>query len=462
MALDGNGPGTHAAGTIGAIGNGASAAGKATFKEFTVTKKTDTSASADAAAGPKYFNGRLLSADDLARDSQAAEGEAAAILFVGGEGSSAYQCGVGDVGEGSPDSAAQRSRVTSLTVTFDGADAPSAAAREADGLLAPFSPVKQVNTVVEGTSSNDVMVQSGSWWEGLYGLGGHDVFVAAADVAPSDAYDTWDGGSGIDKVDFSNAATEVLIDLHNGWARRSDGNDFYGTVELSSFSNAEGSDHDDSLYGNSSDNTLWGGDGDDWMYGDQGDDILFGGQGGDKLIGGDGADSLIGGDGADSFRWRTGDLYVNAYYGALDIVEDFEMGIDRVEFGNDFLVTQDPADSLLVQGVGLDSMLAVNSQEAGWQWLATFKYISATQLQGAIDSGVLFGYEAGELGEGGPGGLAGSSGTDAGRAGGAQVLMGDGSVRFVRDSVDLTTVPSEAAEAGHRFHLAMHYDSGVL
>lgn len=61
MALDGNGHGTHAAGRV-------------TIKEFTITRKTDTSASADAAAGPNYFIGRLLSADDLARDTAAATG----------------------------------------------------------------------------------------------------------------------------------------------------------------------------------------------------------------------------------------------------------------------------------------------------------------------------------------------------------------------------------------------------
>lgn len=70
MALDGNGHGTHAAGRV-------------TIKEFTITRKTDTSASADA-AGPNYFIGRLLSADDLARDTAAATGGDTATRRHGG------------------------------------------------------------------------------------------------------------------------------------------------------------------------------------------------------------------------------------------------------------------------------------------------------------------------------------------------------------------------------------------
>jgi hypothetical protein len=75
-------------------------------------------------------------------------------------------------------------------------------------------------------------------------------------------------------------------------------------------------------------------------------------------------------------------------------------------------------------------MLAANTEAAGWQWIALFKEVSASDLQDFIDSGELFlGYEpppeiepeVGPLGDDAPGGLAVPTRPDIGSGGGGMV-----------------------------------------
>ncbi len=76
---------------------------------------------------------------------------------------------------------------------------------------------------------------------------------------------------------------------------------------------------------------LRGGDGIDRINGQAGDDIIEGGAGADRIIGGSGNDQLVGGlvdqggDGAaDRFAFSSGS--------GLDIIFDFENGIDKIDF----------------------------------------------------------------------------------------------------------------------------------
>ena len=63
-----------------------------------------------------------------------------------------------------------------------------------------------------------------------------------------------------------------------------------------------------------------GGDGNDTLTGGDGNDTLMGNDGNDRLDGGGGIDKLNGGSGADTFVW-----------GAGDIIEDFEVGVDTID-----------------------------------------------------------------------------------------------------------------------------------
>ena len=99
-----------------------------------------------------------------------------------------------------------------------------------------------------------------------------------------------------------------------------------------------GGDDEDELHGNDDNDIVSGEAGFDALFGDAGADELFGGEGNDDLYGGVGNDTLTGGadvdqlwgeDGADVFKFHTRDAYiVNMYY---DRVEDFEVGIDKVD-----------------------------------------------------------------------------------------------------------------------------------
>jgi Ca2+-binding RTX toxin-like protein len=592
MTASGNADGTHVGGTIGAMGNGAAtAAGKATFKEFTVTKKTDTSASADA-AGPNFFNGRLLTADDLARDTAGARGElvnefvaqdkylavADDVIVDGGIITAENWPAAGDTAVG----AAQRSRVTSLTVTFDAAEAggggggagkvswsdsggitkaaPVAAGEfpyiisfqdtasssrtapvkdniiesRVGGLVAPLAPSadSDLGTTVEGTNGNDIMFQTSAWWETLLGLGGNDVFVATASKE-TPAADTWDGGAGTNTAYFGSADTPVIVNLANGNATRDFGGYSVGGIDLINIQDVVGSAQGDQITGDAVANTLWGHDGNDLLIGGAGNDTLDGGQDNDVLRGGAGVDVIRGESGADAIRWHVGDL-------GRDEIEGFVLGADSIGFGDGFLVTADPADSLFVTGSFNDSILMADTIEAGWQEIARFQGISDDDLVAAINNGILFSYEAGPLQDDAPGGLAGPARPDLGQgggtvagvgqfpyqaslrpgaaerdggliyagesgelgggaaastspaasglddyalitdfsvqaaaSGGAQVLLGDGSVRFLRDSVDLgdwspgladASDPAEmAANNLKQLGLALHnYDSGVF
>ena len=73
------------------------------------------------------------------------------------------------------------------------------------------------------------------------------------------------------------------------------------------------------------DDKLIGTSGADGIHGLGGDDTIEGGFGDDRLDGGAGADVLRGGAGADLFVFRAGE-------GADDRVEEFEVGVDRLEF----------------------------------------------------------------------------------------------------------------------------------
>ena len=167
------------------------------------------------------------------------------------------------------------------------------------------------NDRVSGGDGNDVLY-SGYGKDTVFGGNGDDVIV---DVGASK--DVYNGGAGIDTVDYSAAVSAVSVNLLKSRAAGAD----IGKDELKSIENAIGGSGNDVLVGSRGANVLDGG---------QGDDVLSGGLGNDVLIGGVGADDLYGGRGADTFVFESfDDLGVGA---GRDQIFDFSsLSVDRID-----------------------------------------------------------------------------------------------------------------------------------
>lgn len=228
---------------------------------------------------------------------------------------------------------------------------------------------------IEGTSGSE-SITGGAGDDLISGLGGSDTLFGG------DGFDTISGGPGSDIIE-GGLAPDVLIgglggDLLRGrngadllfggkdrdtieggvgddLLRGSQGRDVLrggdGADTLTGGSARdilEGNDGDDDLFGGQGRDILEGGNGIDYLFGGQGQDILSGrddsdlliggiggdilqgGSGDDVLIGGQGRDIIIGGDGADVFVYGSADL------GGVDIIRDFEVGVDAIDIADIF------------------------------------------------------------------------------------------------------------------------------
>jgi Ca2+-binding RTX toxin-like protein len=155
------------------------------------------------------------------------------------------------------------------------------------------------NDTLDGGISNDILV----------GGSGADLLI---------------GGEGFDTANYSSAATFVHVNLATNAG-------FDGDARGDTFSSIErvvGSNFDDRLVGDDDGSVLEGGAGNDVLIGGAGFDVLVGGLGRDVLEGGAGIDVLTGGGGDDRFSLGRGD--------GLDVITDFEQGIDRIVLGSGF------------------------------------------------------------------------------------------------------------------------------
>ena len=205
---------------------------------------------------------------------------------------------------------------------------------------------------VSGGEGNDTILGNTAS-DRLSGGGGSDAIYAGdgADVAWGDAgddlilgrsgVDTLYGGSGDDRLD-GNMGADLL----------------YGGAGADALYGGTGWD---SLDGGAGDDRLWGNEGSDRMRGGTGRDTLAGGSGDDDLRGGDGADTLYGNQGQDRLDGGTGDdvlrggtladTFVFAAGGGRDVIEDFELGQDRLLLDMD---RQDLAQHATVTDLGLE------------------------------------------------------------------------------------------------------------
>ncbi len=151
--------------------------------------------------------------------------------------------------------------------------------------------------VIFGDAGNDTII-GGLGNDTIKGNAGDDVFVV---TSTADGRDSYDGGAGIDTIDYSALGTAVTLTLRDGTTSS------FATDTIENVENVIGGSVNDRLTGNSLANTLTGNAGDDVLKGAAGNDVLDGGTGNDDLDGGADNDRLSGGAGNDVLKGGAGD-----------------------------------------------------------------------------------------------------------------------------------------------------------
>ncbi len=142
--------------------------------------------------------------------------------------------------------------------------------------------------------------------------------------------DSVDGGAGNDDINGNLGADTIIGGEGDDFARGGKGAD-----------NVQGGNGNDTVNGNFDDDILTAGAGNDTVNGNEGNDIITGDAGNDTLKGGQGTDQLFGGTGADIVGGDLGndrlngganaDIFVFGANCGTDIIEDFNLGEDRIQ-----------------------------------------------------------------------------------------------------------------------------------
>lgn len=202
-----------------------------------------------------------------------------------------------------------------------------------DDLMAGFGG----SDMITGGAGNDSL-GGGEGHDNLFGGSGSDyvlgeagndhLYGQSANGGP-DGSDTLVGGDGADYLQ-GNAGSDTL-DGGNGSDRLNGGADADFVYGGAGNDSANGNLGSDTIDGGSGNDSLRGGQGDDSLIGGTGDDTLMGDLGNDTLVAGQGLDTITGGGGNDVFRFAPGDALVSV--GALDVVTDFQAGVDKLALG---------------------------------------------------------------------------------------------------------------------------------
>jgi RTX calcium-binding nonapeptide repeat (4 copies) len=191
-------------------------------------------------------------------------------------------------GAGTADKVTYASATFPATVSLDG--------QGNDGVRGDANNVKADIEIVEGTAGADTITGSdadhrerfigGPGNDTITGLGGSDVFHEGS--APNGA-DSYNGGAGIDLVDYSQRTNRVDVSLD---LARNDGQAGEGDLVEPNVNDVFGGSAGDVISGTSGPNALIGNGGIDTLTGLGGDDRLNGGTGVDNLFGGDDNDVI--------------------------------------------------------------------------------------------------------------------------------------------------------------------------
>ena len=161
---------------------------------------------------------------------------------------------------------------------------------------------------VFGSNSSNDSIDAGSGDDEIYTGDGDD----EVDAGPGNDIiiggsgggdDRYIGGSGIDKIIYSSAYSEITVDLVNGYAQGAD----IGLDQIESVENIVAGQGGDNIYLDASNNYAYGAGGNDTFFESplQGDDYLFGDEGDDTFewsVESGGSLNIYGGSGANIYR----------------------------------------------------------------------------------------------------------------------------------------------------------------
>ncbi|MCT7982460.1 DUF4347 domain-containing protein [Laspinema sp. A4] len=215
------------------------------------------------------------------------------------------------------------------------------------------------NDYIDASFGND-LVYGGKENDTLLGFDGNDTLFGDNDndwLWGGNEEDFLNGNRGEDSLFGWDGNDTLHGGKENDFLYGQEGDDFlFGDNDNDVLCGGNGNDF---LNGNIGDDTLFGGEGNETLHGGKENDILNGGNGNDVLWGDLGNDTLIGGGGADIFVFREGD--------GVNLVVDFEVGIDRIGLAEGLTFEQ----LSITQGtgvthitVGSELLVSLNNVEA--------------------------------------------------------------------------------------------------
>ncbi len=141
------------------------------------------------------------------------------------------------------------------------------------------------------------MLRGGSGQDTVNGEGGNDTVAGDGDRVN----DTYDGGTGIDSLDYSALVEVAEINLADGSASGAE----IGTDSISNFEIVHAGANDDAVTGSAGAEEIHGNGGDDHLSGGGASDVVNGGDGNDVVTGDLDcvADSYDGGNGMDTLDY---------------------------------------------------------------------------------------------------------------------------------------------------------------
>ena len=161
---------------------------------------------------------------------------------------------------------------------------------------------------VFGANSSDDRIEAGGGNDEIYTGDGSDTVDAGSGddliIASSGVWDdNYNGGAGVDKIDYSSIKNQLTIDLSLGYAK----GEGIGRDDLANIENVLAGEGADLIYLDQLDNTAIGNLGNDSFFESPlgGDDLLFGNDGDDTFewsIADEGSLIIEGGSGSDTYR----------------------------------------------------------------------------------------------------------------------------------------------------------------
>ncbi|MEM7506972.1 MAG: glycosyl hydrolase family 28-related protein [Pseudomonadota bacterium] len=195
--------------------------------------------------------------------------------------------------------------------------------------------------------AEDTLIDGGAGFDRLFveGSGGVSIDQAASSIerATGAAGDDTFDASGLVEATFQNGRGGADTLIGGAGDDRQVGEDGNDLIQGGDGADSQrGGNGEDTLDGGAGNDRLRGGEGNDTLDGGTGNDGLSGGSGDDDLRGGDGNDRLDGGEGDDRLQGEAGndvlfgslgaDVFVFGAAGGSDVIRDFTVGVDLIEF----------------------------------------------------------------------------------------------------------------------------------